>query len=214
MYKRIVFISLLLVSIATKAHQADVSTTMLVERENNTWVLQISASLTAFQHEVRTHFSETPYKSTEEFQKMVLEHIKNNLQISFNNGTPISFGNGIVKLGHETKVVFEVFDIPSDINSVLVKNSAFKDIHKNQSALMLFKKGFSKKHFVLNNSNNHTLVLEVRDHEFVEVGQNEAGLFSSGIKFIIVGLGVVMLGVGYLFMKINRPKKMSFTVVS
>lgn len=193
MYKRILFLGLLLVSMVTKAHQADVSTTMLVERENNTWVLQISASLTAFQHEVRTHFSETPYETPEEFQQMVLEHMMNNLHFSFNGGEEVTLSHGVVKLGHETKVVFEVFGIPSVINSVLVKNTAFKDIHKNQSALFLFKEGFNKEQFLLNNANNHALALEVSGNKFMEVAQSRAGFSESGLFVVAFPLILVAL---------------------
>ena len=206
-------------SMASFAHNPNVSTTMLVEKENNSWVLQIRASLTAFQQEIRTHFAETPYQTPEEFRQMVLEHIKNNLHISFNRGEDISFGNGVVKLGHETMVVFEVFGIPSEINSVLVTNSAFKDIHQNQSALVLLKEGFNKEHFVLNNANDHTLSLAVNGNEFVEVGQNEASFFSSSLGVILFGiaailiLGLVVLGVGYVFNKPDRSKKEPLTIV-
>ena len=116
-------------------------------------------------------------------------------------------------------VVFEVFGIPSEINSVLVTNSAFKDIHQNQSALVLLKEGFGKDRFVLNNANEHTLSLEVVGNEFVEVGQNEAGFLSSSIGVILLGvsailiLGLVLLGVGYLFNRPNRPKKVPLTIV-
>ncbi len=211
MYKKILFIGLLFITLAAKAHQADVSTTMLVERENNTWVLQISASLTAFQQEIRTHFSETPYKTPEEFQQMVLYHIQNNLHISF-NGKDISFGKGVVKLGHETKVVFEVFGIPSEINSVLVKNSAFKDIHRNQSALVLFKEGFNKKHFVLNNDNNHTLELKVNGKGFVVVGEKKAGLFTigkaSGLTGMFIGFVIILVISMIAISRLFRPEKM------
>ncbi|MCM4170776.1 hypothetical protein DHD32_04750 [Arenibacter sp. TNZ] len=205
--------------LTVKAHQADVSTTMLVEKQDNSWVLQISASLTAFQQEIRTHFSETPYQTPEEFQQMVLEHIKNNLQISFNGVGDISLSNGRVILGHDTKVVFEVFGIPSEINSVLVKNSAFKDIHKNQSALFLFKEGFSKEQFVLNEANDHTLALEASGNKFVETGRNEASLFSSNIGVILLGvsaivvLGVSVLGIGFLFKKFKSRKEIPLTIV-
>ncbi len=207
MYKKILFIGLLLITLNVKAHQADVSTTMLVEKENGTWVLQISASLTAFQQEIRTHFSETPYKTPEEFQQMVLEHIQNNLHISFND-TDVSFGKGVVKLGHETKVVFEVFSIPSEITSVLVKNSAFKEIHRNQSALMLFKKGYTKEQFVLNNANNHTLALQVNGNEFVEISKSRANMFSSS-KWIFIGFGIVLVVSMYSISKLFRPEKMT-----
>ena len=219
MYRRILIICLLFMVLTVKAHQADVSTTMLVEKQDSSWVLQISASLTAFQQEIRTHFAETPYQTPEEFQQMVLEHIKNNLHISFNGVGDISLTNGVVILGHETKVVFEVFGIPSEINSVLVKNSVFKDIRKNQSALFLFKEGFSKEQFVLNEANEHTLELVVSGNEFVEAGLNEASLFSSIIGVILLGvsaivvLGLSVLGLGFLFKKFKSRKEIPLTIV-
>lgn len=187
--KKIIILTLFLfTSVAMKAHQPNVSTTMLVEKENNVWVLQISASLTAFQQEINTHFSETPYETPEEFQKMVIEHIKNNLEIKFNQNHEITLGKGYVKLGHETKVVFEVFGVPSEIQSVFVKNSGFKDIHKNQSALVLLKEGFNKEHFVLNDKNNHTLNLIVDENKFIIKTKNQASFFSLNILYILLGL--------------------------
>ncbi|NNE78111.1 MAG: hypothetical protein HKN31_13695 [Pricia sp.] len=205
MYRKILFIGLFLISFAAIAHNADSSTTMLVEKDDGTWVLQISASLTAFQHEIRTHFSETPYKTPEEFQQMVVEHLQNNLQFNF-DGQDITFGKGIVKLGHETKVVFEVFGIPSKINSVTVKNSAFEDIYKNQGALLLFKKGFSKEKFVLNSANVHTLNLEANGDKFVEVSQNKASILSSRTAMFI-GFGIVWVLSMFGIFKLFKPEK-------
>ena len=187
-----------LFSLLGYAHNPDASTTLLVEKKNNTWVLQISSSLTAFQQEVRTHFAETPYKTPEEFQQMVLEHIKNNLDISFNDGSKITLGQGIVKLGHETKVVFEVFGIPSDLQSIRVRNAAFKDIGRSQSALFIFKDGFSKEQFILNNDNDHTLNLKVNGNKFVEASQQNAGMDSSYVILIVMSL----LGFSFLIQKI------------
>jgi hypothetical protein len=197
-------------SIGMKAHQADISTTMLVEKENGTWVLQISSSLTAFQHEIRTHFAETPYETPEEFQQMVIEHIKNNLQLSFNDSQNITLGKGDVRLGHETKVVFQVFGIPSDIKSVLVKNTVFDAIHRSQSALVLLKEGFNKEQFVLNDANNHTVELQVNGNEFAEVEENNTSLISAGLLLIVIA------GIAALLLLMNsRPIKNSgLTVVS
>tara|TARA_R110002074_G_scaffold161480_11_gene319594 strand:- start:69015 stop:69656 length:642 start_codon:yes stop_codon:yes gene_type:complete len=203
MFKKVILIVFVFFVFQIHAHQADVSTTMLVEKENNSWVLQISGSLTAFQHEIRTHYSETPYLSPEEFKQMVLEHVKKNLHISFNGDKNVLLSDGVVVLGHETKVVFEVYGIPSNISSVVFKNSAFEDIHKNQSALMLFKKSLSKEHFVLNNANNHTLNLVVSGNEFIEAGKNEAGLMTFQIVFVLIGL----MGIGFFIKNFYRLKK-------
>tara|TARA_R110000744_G_scaffold380344_1_gene500866 strand:+ start:2363 stop:2980 length:618 start_codon:yes stop_codon:yes gene_type:complete len=191
-----------LFSISSFAHNPDASTTMLVEKENNTWILQISSSLTAFQQEVRAHFAETPYKTPEEFQQMVLEHIKNNFKISVNDGSKITLGQGMVQLGHETKVVFEVFGIPSGLESISVKNATFKDFGRSQSALFIFKNGFCKDQFILNNANDHTLELNVSGNKFVEADQQNAGLDSSFVILIVMSL----LGFSFLVQKIILTK--------
>ena len=206
MFKRIICIGVLFFTMVAKAHQSDVSTTMLVESENNTWVVQISASLTAFQHEIKTRFSETPYKTPEEFQQMVLEHLKNNLRINF-NGKDISFGEGIVKLGHETKVVFEVFGIPSDIQTVLVKNAAFQDIHRNQNALVLLKEGFNKEHFVLNDANNHTLKLYVDGNTFKILDNKESNSSFSFVGWVLGGIFLLIMAL-MAISNMFKPEKM------
>ena len=186
-------------SVGCFAHNPDLSTTMLVEKENNTWVLQISASLTAFQKEIRTRFAETPYKTPEEFQQMVLEHIKNNFEISFNNGQLVTLEHGLVKLGHETRVVFEVIGVPAEIQSVRVNNATFEDITQSQSALFIFKEGFSKDQFVLNKANNHTLALEANGTKFIESNQNHASLLSPYFGFGFIGFLIIGYVLYYLF---------------
>lgn len=205
MYKKILFIGVLLVAMTAKAHQADVSTTMLVEKENGTWVLQVNASLTAFQQEIRTHFSETPYKTSEEFQQMVIEHLKNNIQISFND-TDITFGKGAVKLGHETRVVFEVFGIPSDIESALVKNSAFKDISRNKSTLIVLKEGFNKDFFVLNKDNNHVLNLYVEGSTFKILNSNGSNNFASYFGWVLGGIFLLIIAL-MVISNMFKPEK-------
>lgn len=207
MFKKFIFSIALLVTLTAHAHQPDVSTTMLVEQENKTWILQISASLTGFQQEIRTHFADTPYNTPEEFQEMVLEHIKNNLTITFNDGQDIRLSEGRVILGHETKVVFEVFGVPSDFKSVLVKNSAFKDIHHNQSALVLLKEGFNKEHFVLNDDNNHTLKLVANNHQFVIEAKSEASFFTYKTFLILLGIFVLSFLMKIIITKITRNEK-------
>lgn len=188
MKKYILTICTVLFTLFGHAHNPDASTTMLVEKVDGTWILQISSSLTAFQQEVRTHFTETPYNSPEEFQQMVLSHIKNNLEINFNDGSEITLGNGVVKLGHETKVVFEVFGIDSDLQSIHIKNTAFNDISKSQSALFLFKDGFQKDQFVLNNDNGHTLELIASGNKFIEANEQNASFNSTFAIIIVISL--------------------------
>lgn len=193
MFNKFILFVLLGVNISAYAHQTETSTTLLVEKENNTWVLQISASLTAFQQEIKVHFAE--YNTPEEFQQMVLKHVINNVDITFNENQTITLINGVVKLGHETKVVFEVFDVPSEIKSIHVKNNAFNDIYKSRSALVILKNGFNKEHFILNHKNKYELKLVVDGNSFVQELRNEASFFS--FKMLFVLLSITILGLLY-----------------
>lgn len=203
------FLTILTVSAKVFAHQPDVSTTMFVEKENNTWVLQVSASLTAFQYEIKTHFSETPYKTPEEFQTMVLAYIKKNLELQINGLQIASFGDGVVKLGHETKVVFEVFGIPSEIHSAIIKNNAFKDIYKSQGTLIIAKEGFRKEHFVMNDVNDHTIALKVTNETFILRPETTNIISFNSPKKLSLGIAMLVVFTGSFFwiFRVIREKK-------
>lgn len=166
MFRWVILLSLLLGFETAHAHQPDISSTMLVEQGENQWVLQIRASLTAFQYEIKYHFGDSAYATPEEFMQLVLNHVKENTAIQFNDAH-VSLDSGMVRLGHETNVVFKVSGTPEDIKSLAVQNSSFKDISRNQSALILFKEGFEKEQFILNKENEHAIKLKVVDSKFV-----------------------------------------------
>ncbi|MFK8101108.1 MAG: DUF6702 family protein [Saprospiraceae bacterium] len=157
----------LLFAYTGKAHQVDISTTMLVEKEAGTWILQITAALTAFEYEVHRHYSDTAYTTPKEFEELLVRHVRENLILDFNHEQEIIWQNALVKLGHETTVRFELSNVPTDIQTIAVKNASFKNIHRNQSALVLLKKGMTKKQFVLNNANEHKVSLQVEATNFV-----------------------------------------------
>lgn len=203
MFKKMLCIGMLLVALTAKAHQTDISTTLLVEKENNSWVLQISASLTAFQQEVRLHYADTPYKTPEEFKQMVLDHLKKNVSFVFNGSDTIRLSNGFVQLGHETKVVFTVEGVPLNQTKLLVKNTAFTDVYKSKSALVILKKGFTKERFVLNDANKHRLVLRVQDTNFVLSTTQEASIFSYQNLFVIL----CIIGIGFMVKRVFVTKE-------
>ena len=177
---------------ASFAHQTEASSVVLAEKKNNVWVLQISASLTAFQQKVKTHFADTPYKTPEEFQAMELEHIRDNIHMHFNGHDHIVLKNGIVRLGHETKVIFEVEGIPSDLNAIEVTNTVFKDIHKSKSMLVILKKDSDKNQFILDEGNQYSVSLALKDDAFVEVKTSEASIFS--LMTLNIVFGILVLG--------------------
>jgi hypothetical protein len=161
-----IIVSTLFLSFTSAVHQPEISSTMLVEREDGAWVLQVRAALTAFEYEVHTHYGKDAYTTPEEFNALVIRHLTENISISINGKEAVSLQNGKVKLGHETTAAFEVDGIPKTIKKVSVFNSSFKDIHDNQSMLMILKKGFKKQRFSLNNKNEHTAQLKASKNQF------------------------------------------------
>lgn len=192
-----------------QAHQADISTTMIVERDNNQWVVQISAALTAFQYEIKAYYGDSAYATPEAFQALVISHLKDNLSISFNGKDTAKIEHAYVRLGHETNVVFEISGVPTDIRSADIRNSSFKDIHRNQSALVLLKKGFSKQQFILKDANQHTanLVVDGKTFQWAEVKVDNSAL---GLWLLVPGLLLLAIGLFAVYgQKFKRTEEVS-----
>lgn len=199
------------IGLSMHAHQSNISSTMLIEKENGKWLLQIRSALTAFQYEVKAHYGEDSYDSPEAFQKLVLEHILKNTSLIFNHTETAKFINGYVKLGHESSVVFNVENIPTNIRHIEVKNESFKDISRNQSALIILKKGVSKEQFQLNEDNQHkaNLVVEESSIKLESLNRNKSS--SQVLKFSSLGILLMMTAAGTyryllpsLFVKFER----------
>lgn len=188
-FKYIIVQCLLFVSIAACAHNPDLSSTILIEQSEDKWVLQIRAALTAFEYEVESSFGGSSYATPEEFQELVVRHVRENMLILFNDNNQVELKNGMVKLGHETSVTFEVIGSPTTIKSLQVMNSSFKDIPRNQSALMVLKKGFTKEQFTLNAKNLHTAELKIANSKFVLVTTDAE---KAGFSFYILG-GILLV---------------------
>ncbi|MCX6185292.1 MAG: hypothetical protein NTX74_09780 [Flavobacterium sp.] len=164
----IIMLSMLFFSFNKIDHDPLYSTTILIEQEDGSWVLQIYSALTAFEHEVHTNYGKDSYKTPEEFNTLVIQHVLKNLSITINSKNTVSFKNGYVKLGHEASAVFEVVGIPKKATKVQFTNSSFKDVYNNQNTLMILKKGFKKQIFLLNDSNQHSVELKVSNNQFAQ----------------------------------------------
>jgi len=197
MKKLFLSLAIFLTTWNVQAHQTEISSTMLVEQDNNIWMLQIRSALTAFDQTIKANYPK--YESAEAFQALVLQHLKDNLQIKFNDQVEVTLQNGAVKLGHETSVVFEVVGVPENIESVFVKNSSFKSINRSQGALLIFKKGFDRKQFTLNKKNDYGLELKAADKQFIPVNpmvvtsQIASNYTYIGVVFGLIGLAMLTL---------------------
>jgi len=205
MTKWFLSIALFLSVWSVQAHQTEISSTMLVEQADNKWILQVRSALTAFDHIIKANYPPDSFKNAEEFQALVLAHLKENIQVSFNENKVVTLQNGGIKLGHETIAVFEVVGVPKNIQSVYVKNSGFETINRNHNTLVILKKGFEKNRFTLNKKNDHAINLQVADKNFVPVSSSKIAIAKITNDYSYIGMGLSLLGVlGIAFFTIRQ----------
>ena len=159
--------SLLWVSTTALAHSPDFSSIIISKTENGQIVLQITSSLTAFQQEVNYVNGEGAYPSPEEFQDLVLQLFKSRFSFVLNNNDTIKFKNSKVLLGHETKIVAEISNLPEEVNHIYLKNALFKDLHNSQSVAIFLLDGFPEEKFTLQRDNQHELNIILEDKKWV-----------------------------------------------
>ncbi|WP_417612891.1 DUF6702 family protein [Owenweeksia hongkongensis] len=178
------------------AHQPSVSSTILSQQGDQSWVLQVRSPLSAFEYEIKQLHGETSFSTPEEFKSLVLNHILKNVTIQVNGENTVQLIKGFVKLGHETNVVFQATGIPEEIESIDVSNKSFEHIGHNQSALMIIKSGLEKQQFVLDNTNQHSIKLLTEGNRLVEQTANS----TAGIGFAPTSfMNYVTWGLGLLF---------------
>ena len=202
MLKMLLVLSLLIGAGQVEAHQTEFSTTILAQQATGQWVVQVRSALTAFEYEIHQHYGESSYATPQEFNELVKAYVQAHLAILVNGEQAAALGNGIVKLGHETSVTFEVTGIPDTLQSLAVTNSFFKDIARNQNALVVLKQGFSRQRVFLNNDNAHTVHFAARGAEFEVVDQSSQTTLAYTPIAIVAALMLVMGGVAYK----NRSK--------
>jgi len=159
--------SLLWISTTALAHSPDFSSIIISKTENGQIVLQITSSLTAFQQEVNYVNGEGAYTSPEEFQDLVLLLFKSRFSFILNNNDTIKFKNSKVILGHETKIIAKIIDLPEEVNHIYLKNALFKDLHNSQTVVIFLLDGFPKEKFTLQRDNKHELSIILEDEDWI-----------------------------------------------
>lgn len=203
-----IFIFFLFSSFMAKAHQPDLSSTFLVEQEKGEWIVHIRSALTAFEYEVNTNFGIDSYKTPKEFKELVIEHIKENVKIQFEDDE-VDLTSPMVQLGHETNIVFKIVNRPWKHGKLHIQNRAFQNINKNQSALIVQKKGLTQNQFFLNQRNNHQVSLEVKDSQIQLIGEAEPNdkvqqcKITSKVGLLKLGIVGSLLFVFFLYRKSN-----------
>ncbi|WPR70997.1 hypothetical protein SLW70_13800 [Flavobacterium sp. NG2] len=201
--KKYALLIALLFSFASYAHQPDLSTSVLSKTTDGKYILQITSSLSAFEGEIDYRYSKNAYKTAEDFNKLVVDYFRKNVSITVNDDVKLDFAQPLVILGHETKLIVEVLNLPKEIHHFNYTNTMFKDMPNNQMAVILVAEGLPNEQYILENTNKQTIELELKDGKWREA-TNYSILINNIVqsKNFIYGLMVLALVIiSFVFFK-------------
>jgi hypothetical protein len=190
-----------------QAHETNLSSSVLIEQEEGKWLLQIRGSLTAFEYEIENQYGDSAYTTPKEFKTLVINYLHDNVSILLNNSQFIGLQNGMVKLGHETSVTYQLTSPLDSIENLTFHNGSFRNIPRNNNLVFILKDGFSKDQFILNNENNQTIKLQTKGNQFVLVKPRKKSSFQFAWGIIAVLISITTFGVFILYRR--RTKTIS-----
>jgi len=199
--KSLLIVIIFLSAVSASAHQPDISTLTLIEQQPGKWMLQLNASMTAFQYEVRNEYGENSYASPEEFNQLLLKYLRAQITIQV-NGEDVMLGNGLVQLGHATAVAFEVSGMPEVMEKVFIKNQGFENIYHSQIIFAIVQEGLDKSQFILNEANNYQLHVYLKDTQVLSAVKSWKGSWT----ILSITISAAML-FAFLMLKNNAGKK-------
>lgn len=185
----------------TFAHQPDLSSTMLVENEQGEWILQVRAAITAFEMEVNYNYGENSFATPEEFQEIVINHVKDHIRLIVDGNTELMLTDGQVKLGHETSVYFSIENMPLDKTEITVTNATFENINRNQMALIFAAHGEQPIQTTLDASNSHNVSVARSSNYWAFDDAKSVSVSSYGFSSYILGGLTSIILLGFLFRK-------------
>ncbi len=196
--KQCLFFMALFVSFASYAHQPDVSTAVLSKTDDGKYILQITSSLSAFEGEIDYLYSKNAYKTADAFKKLVVDHFNKNVFFIVNEKDTLKFSEPLVLLGHESKIVVELLNVPENINAIYIKNTMFKDMPHNQMAVIMLIDGFPKEQYILENKNEQTIQLELKEGTWVNSEIDELKIkYILYISFFLIIAMIPLIFISY-----------------
>jgi hypothetical protein len=202
--KYYLFLIAMLATFVGYAHQSDLSTSVLSKTPDGKYVLQITSSLTAFEGEINYLYSKNAYKTADGFRDLVIDHFRKNVVFIVNDKDTLKFAQPLVILGHETKLVVEVLNIPADIKTIYYRNTMFKDMPHNQMAVILLTEGLPIEQYILENENKQTVQLELKEGKWNSIEVTKNILNTKNILYCLSA--VLILIISTLVIMFNRNK--------
>lgn len=198
---------LILMGTTAQAHQPDLSMLMIYQNAEGKYFLQLSSSLVAFESIVDYKYGKNSYKTPEEFKELFIKHFQESFSMESNNQNVMSFGNTKVMLGHETKFIAEVLNMPKDSYSIQIRNDVFEEMPQNQCILIFTGEKLPKQQFILSKENNNAIKLLFENGKWNSKVYDEKKLINFNIIFGIICVLILIVGL-YALIKKKRTKKL------
>lgn len=202
--KKLLILSLLIgMTLSIRAHNPQISTLVLVQQPNKQWHLMVGSSLSAFQYALQSkellNPSDTIQAST--FQALLLNYLRDHIQLSLNDGQPLKLTNGMMIVNHQTDVRFDVPGMPQHLQSLVISQQSFVDLKHHYCLLKISPYGGTSSQFILQHNNHFTVSLRAEGNHLTAVSPPSN---QYGIQRIALGSGIALLG---LFLYTQRKKR-------
>jgi len=151
-------------------------------------------------------YGKNSYKTPEEFKGLFIKLFQERFSMESNNQNEMSFGNTKVMLGHETKLIAEVLNMPKDSYSIQIRNDVFKEMPQNQCILIFNVEKLPKQQFILSKENNNEITLKLENGKWKSKVYEEKNLINFNIIFGIIYVLILIVGI-YRLIKTKSTKK-------
>lgn len=181
------------------SHNAQLSTMVLMQGKDKKWNLVISASLSAFQVELKNADPSLNLEkiNADEFQALIVKHLRENIKIKANDGSEAQFVNGRVVLGHETDINFEVTNMPNNLQSLDLEHLGFGTIKDHFCVLKIASFANKSGEFLLQNENNHAVSLAVKNNIFIPIKAEKLNKVYLGGAIILL-ISSLIIGIVFI----------------
>ncbi|MDI1323255.1 MAG: hypothetical protein PSV36_10930 [Algoriphagus sp.] len=163
--------------------------------EDGVWKLNLSSALTAFQFELQEKYPELVLSEMSEDQilSLMISHTKNTVSLEV-NGEAILLQNGMVHPGHQTDLLFDLKEMPENMEEISLTMKSFESITQHSSLLIL-----------PDQKNGQNFVINQEKGNSIQIIKDDSGNYMESEMpkknypvFWITGI-FLLLALGYLF---------------
>ncbi len=209
--KKIIFLLTVLGFMATvNAHNSQVSTIVLVQNEQRIWSLNLSNSFDGFRYQLIKNYPDKDIDNltADEFQKLVLKYVQENLYINANDAIAVELQEGVIKLGHHIDLKFKITELPDDLNSLDIRLMGYDENSQHNAILKISTPTYTSGNYVLKKGNQFKLYLQKTNGQFLMVEEIELNILWFIYGLVLVSL-LGLIAVSNMF----KPEKMVFSTV-